>query len=402
MRLHRNLVFTTIDCLHLIFNDNKQADKVLRQNLKRDKRWGARDRAFIAGTTYDIVRWKRLYAEIAECKEPFSRPNFFRLFAVWATLRGITIPDWPQFENTPTRKIKGRFDELSKIRKFRESLPDWLDELGEKELGEKWDAEIAALNTPAAVVLRTNTLKTNRNQLQAALADEGIATVPVTGNPDALQLAERTNVFITGAFANGWFEVQDASSQKVAQLLDPQPGTRVIDACAGAGGKSLHLAALMQNKGSVVALDIYENKLTELKRRARRNGAHNIETRVVNSTKVIKKLYGKADKVLLDVPCSGLGTLRRNPGAKWKLSPEKIETIKQTQRAILDSYPRMVKPGGELLYATCSILPSENQQQLKGFLTSAAGKDFTLVKQVTIFPGTSGHDGFYMALFTKK
>ncbi|MGB0787911.1 MAG: RsmB/NOP family class I SAM-dependent RNA methyltransferase [Marinirhabdus sp.] len=402
MRLHRNLVFTTIDCLHLIFNDNKQADKVLRQNLKRDKRWGARDRAFIAGTTYDIVRWKRLYAEIAECKEPFSRPNFFRLFAVWATLRGITIPDWPQFENTPTRKIKGRFDELSKIRKFRESLPDWLDELGEKELGEKWEAEIAALNTPAAVVLRTNTLKTNRNQLQAALADEGIATVPVTGNPDALQLAERTNVFITGAFANGWFEVQDASSQKVAQLLDPQPGTRVIDACAGAGGKSLHLAALMQNKGSVVALDIYENKLTELKRRARRNGAHNIETRVVNSTKVIKKLYGKADKVLLDVPCSGLGTLRRNPGAKWKLSPEKIETIKQTQRAILDSYPRMVKPGGELLYATCSILPSENQQQLKGFLTSAAGKDFTLVKQVTIFPGTSGHDGFYMALFTKK
>ncbi len=115
MRLHRNLVFATIDSLHLIFNEEKQADKVLKNTLKRDKRWGSRDRSFIAETTYDIVRWKRLYAEIAEVKEPFSRPNLFRLFTVWATLNGIKIPDWPQFEETPTRRIKGKFDAINAI-----------------------------------------------------------------------------------------------------------------------------------------------------------------------------------------------------------------------------------------------------------------------------------------------
>ncbi|MGK0294973.1 MAG: 16S rRNA (cytosine967-C5)-methyltransferase, partial [Ulvibacter sp.] len=126
MKLHRNLVFASIDSLHDIFNEKKQADKVLRNTLKRDKRWGSRDRSFIAETTYDIVRWKRLYSEIAEVKEPFDRGNLFRMFTVWATLHGIAIPDWPQFEATPTRRIKGRFDELSKVRKLRESIPDWL------------------------------------------------------------------------------------------------------------------------------------------------------------------------------------------------------------------------------------------------------------------------------------
>ena len=134
MRLHRTLVFATIDSLDLIFNKQKQADKVLRATLKKDKRWGSRDRSFIAETTYDMVRWKRLYQEIAEVQAPFSRANLFRMFAVWCTLKGIAIPeDWTQFEKTPTRRIKGRFDELSKTRKIRESIPDWLDELGEKE-----------------------------------------------------------------------------------------------------------------------------------------------------------------------------------------------------------------------------------------------------------------------------
>jgi len=159
MKLHRNLVFAAVDALQEIFNDGKYADKVLQGTLKRDKRWGARDRSFIAETVYDIVRWKRLYVEIAEVKEPFDRQKAFRLFTVWATLRGITVPDWKQLEETPTRRIKGKFDALSKIRKFRESIPDWLDALGEKELGKKWDDEIAALNQQADVILRVNTLK---------------------------------------------------------------------------------------------------------------------------------------------------------------------------------------------------------------------------------------------------
>ena len=402
MKLHRNLVFATIDSLHLIFNENKQADKVLKNTLKRDKRWGARDRGFIAETTYDIVRWKRLYSKIAEVKEPFNRANLFRLFTVWATLKGIQIPDWPQFENTPTRKIKGKFDEFSKIRKFKESLPDWLDELGQKELGKKWDKEIHSLNKLADVILRVNTLKTTKEKLQNNLQELEIETENIKGYPQALKLVKRTNVFVTEAFKNGWFEVQDASSQKVAKFLNPKPGTRVVDTCAGAGGKSLHIAALMENKGQVIALDIYENKLKELKRRAKRNGAHNIETRTIDSSKVIKKLIQKADKILIDAPCSGIGVLKRNPDSKWKLQPEFLETIKNTQREILDSYSRMVKPGGQMVYATCSILPSENEKQVQDFLERKSGKDFKFVKEEKVFPSESGFDGFYMALLQKN
>ncbi|QQX76383.1 MULTISPECIES: RsmB/NOP family class I SAM-dependent RNA methyltransferase [Aequorivita] len=402
MKLHRNLVFATIDSLHLIFNENKQADKVLKNTLKRDKRWGARDRAFIAETTYDIVRWKRLYAEIAEVREPFDRPNLFRLFTVWATLNGIAIPPWKQFEDTPTRRIKGKFDELSKIRKYRESIPDWLDELGQKELGKKWDKEIAALNQQADVVLRVNTLKTTVEKLQNELADLEIETEILKGYPDALKLKERANVFTTDAFKNGLFEVQDASSQKVAEMLDPKPGMRVIDACAGAGGKSLHIATMMENKGQLIAMDIYENKLNELKRRARRNDIFNIETRVIDSTKVIKKLIDKADKVLIDAPCSGLGVLKRNPDAKWKLQPEFLDNIRATQKELLNSYSRMVKPGGQLVYATCSILPSENEMQVKAFLAREEGKDFSLLNEEKIMPSKSGFDGFYISLLQKK
>ncbi|MEZ4857932.1 MAG: methyltransferase domain-containing protein [Flavobacteriaceae bacterium] len=402
MRLHRNLVFATIDSLHLIFNEKKQADKVLKNSLKRDKRWGARDRSFIAETTYDIVRWKRLYAEIAEVKEPFNRDNLFRMFVVWATLRGIKLPDWPQFEGTPTRKIKGRFDELSKIRKIRESIPDWLDELGLKELGkERWEKELKHLNEQAEVILRVNTLKTTLKTLQNALNDQDIETEIITGLKDALRLKERVNVFTTEQFKEGWFEVQDASSQSVSHLLNPKPGMRIVDACAGAGGKSLHIATLMENKGQIIAMDLYENKLNELKRRARRNGIHNLETRVIDSSKTIKKLLGKADKVLIDAPCTGLGVLKRNPDTKWKLQPEFLDEIQKTQQEILQSYSKMVKEEGELVYATCSILPSENNLQIKNFLTSNIGKTFTLVKEETLYPSETGFDGFYMALLKK-
>lgn len=403
MRLHRNLVFATVDALGKIFNEGEYADKVIEKTLKFDKRWGARDRSFIAETTYDIVRWKRLYSEIAEVKAPYSRENLFRLFAVWATLRGIELPDWKQLEPTPTRRIKGKFDELSRIRKYRESVPDWLDELGVKELGEEtWEKEIHALNQQAPVILRTNTLKTTKEKLQQELQKEGIETEFLKGYPDALQLKERANVFRTEAFKNGFFEVQDASSQLVADFLEVEPGMRVVDTCAGAGGKSLHIAALMQNKGQLIATDIYDNKLKELKRRARRAGAHNIEPRVIDSSKVVKKLYGSADRVLIDAPCSGLGVLSRNPDAKWKLQPEFIETIKQTQEEILRQYSKMVKDGGKLVYATCSVLPSENEGQVKKFLSSEEGKNFNLKKEQKILSSETGFDGFYMALLERN
>ena len=403
MRLHRNLCFAVIDGLTLIFNEGKYADKVIQQLLKQDKRWGSRDRAFVAETTYDIVRWKRLYAEIANVKEPFNRDNLWRMFAVWATLKGIKLPNWKYFESTPLRKIKGRFDELSKIRRLKESIPNWMDEIGKKELGDAlWSKEIAALNKLADVILRVNTLKTTKEKLQTALFDLDIETQTLKNYPDALKLRERANVFTTEAFKKGWFEVQDASSQLVAKFLNVKPGMRVIDACAGSGGKTLHIASLMQNKGQIIAMDIYTNKLNELKRRAKRNGAYNIENRVIESTKVIKKLYDKADRVLIDAPCSGLGVLRRNPDTKWKLQPSFIEKIKIMQQDILQQYSRMVKSGGKMAYATCSVLPSENQNQIDKFLTSEAGKNFTFVKDKKILAHQSGFDGFYMALLEKQ
>lgn len=403
MRLHRNLVFAVIDALNEIFNDEKYADKVVAKTLKRDKRWGARDRAFVAETTYEIVRWKRLYSEIAEIKEHYSRENLFKVFCVWAVLRGIELPDWKQFAGTPTRRIKGRFDELSKIRKIKESVPDWLDELGASELGENvWTKEISALNTQAPVVLRANSLRASKKEVKTALADEEIHTVALDKYSDALQLSERANVFRTESFKKGYFEVQDASSQKVAYALDVKPGMKIIDTCAGAGGKTLHLAALTENKGQIISMDIYENKLKELKRRAKRAGAHNIETKLFENTKSIKKWYNKADRVLIDAPCSGLGVLRRNPDAKWKLQPEFIENIKQTQQEILDLYSKMVKVGGKLVYATCSILPSENENQVARFLQSEEGKSFKLLSEDKVLSHQSGFDGFYMAVLEKK
>ncbi|MFN8274105.1 MAG: methyltransferase domain-containing protein [Flavobacteriaceae bacterium] len=403
MRLHRNLVYTTIDSLNSIFNEGEYADKVVARALKKDKRWGSSDRKFVAETIYEIVRWKRLYAEIAEVKEPYDRDNLWRMFAVWAVLRGYTIPDWNQLQGTPERKIKGRFDELSKIRVYRESIPDWMDQVGVAELGEEvWSREIAAQNHTAKVILRTNTLKTTKEKLRAVLMDSNIETEYLPDQADALVLKERANVFLTDAFKEGLFEVQDASSQLVAPLLDVQPGMRVVDACAGAGGKTLHIASLMQNKGQLIAMDLYESKLKQLKLRAKRNGAFNIEYRIIDSTKVIKKLQEKADRVLIDAPCSGLGVLKRNPDSKWKLQPEFIDNIRKVQAEILESYARMVKPGGKLVYATCSVLPSENQEQIKQFLTTENGKKFTFVQDSKILASESGFDGFYMALLERK
>ncbi|MGY6650164.1 RsmB/NOP family class I SAM-dependent RNA methyltransferase [Wenyingzhuangia sp. IMCC45574] len=400
MRLHRNLVFTVIDSLQLIFNEEEYADKVVQKALKKDARWGARDRKFVAETIYEIVRWKRLYNEIAGTKDHYTRDNLWKLFAVWAVLRGIELPEWKYFVDTPVRRIKGKFDELQSNRAIAQSIPDWMDELGAKELGETvWTKELKAQNIPASAILRTNTLRGTKEQLKTILAKDDIITQPIKGYPCALELEERKNVFKTAAFKSGLFEMQDASSQLVADFLDVKPGMRVVDTCAGAGGKTLHIAALLENKGSIIATDIYGGKLVELKKRAKRAGAHNITTRKIESSKTIKKLYNTADRVLIDAPCSGLGVLKRNPDSKWKLAPEFIENIKDTQREILDRYSKIVKVGGKVVYATCSVLPSENQQQVEFFL--ANNPNFKFIEDKKILAHKSGYDGFYMALLER-
>ena len=403
MRLHRNLILAVIKVLDGIFNQNLYADKVIEKVLKQDKRWGSRDRGFIAETSYEIVRWKRLYLEIAEVKKPFDYQNLWRVFSVWAILKGISLPNWKEFQETPKRRIKGKFDKLSKIRKFRESIPDWMDSIGLEELGEnQWENEISSLNKMAPVIIRANALKTNIIELEKILINEEVITEKINGYPDALKLKERTNLFLKDSFQNGLYEVQDASSQLVAPFLKIEPGMKICDVCAGAGGKTLHLSALSKNKGQIIAMDIYKNKLQELKRRAKRNGAFNIETKVIENNKSIKRLYGKIDRLLIDSPCSGLGVLKRNPDSKWKLSQEFLEKIKNTQQEILQKYAPLIKNNGKLVYATCSILPSENEIQIESFLKSNIGLKFKKEDEKKISPSKTGFDGFYMARLSLK
>jgi 16S rRNA (cytosine967-C5)-methyltransferase len=403
--MHPLLVRTVAQNLQAIFVENRYADKVIEHALRSNPKAGSRDRAFIAETTYEIVRHYRLYSSILG-KTPRFEADFWQLTGIHFLFRhNQPLPDWKEFAllNSPdfTQKIQEwRENRDRQPRSIRESIPDWLDEIGMVELPEQWEQTLHWLNQPARVVLRANRLRTDRKELQRALLQEKIDAQPI-GNADALVLTLRKNVFQSAVFKKGWFEVQDYSSQLVAPLLAPEPGMRVVDACAGGGGKTLHLAALMQNKGSLIALDTLTWKLDALRARARRAGATNIDARPIESRKTIKRLYGTADRLLLDVPCSGLGVLRRNPDTKWKLQPAQIEQLRTTQQEILQQYAPIVKPGGRMVYATCSILPSENQEQIARFLASEPGRSFRLLEDKRILPQEQGFDGFYMALLER-
>jgi 16S rRNA (cytosine967-C5)-methyltransferase len=395
MKLHNNTIRGVHQALEAIFEQGQYADKVIERTLKSNPKWGAKDRSFIAETTYEMVRWWRLVNFLSPSKDPWD------LFGTYWLMQGNELPSWDEFARLQPEKIKFKYDSITDPGLI-ESIPEWLQTLGSKELGDKWEAEIHALNEEAEVVLRVNTLKTTRERLKNLLEADGIRSYLVKGYPDALVLEARQNVFRHPSFKEGLFEVQDASSQLVAAALQVEPGMRVIDACAGAGGKSLHLAALMGNKGKVISMDVEEWKLQQAKLRARRNGVSIFEPKVIEGSKTIKRLKESADRLLLDVPCSGLGVLRRNPDTKWKLSLESIQKVQETQQEILQSYPSMLKKGGQLVYATCSILPSENEEQVKKFLASEAGKDFELIEDRKVLAQESGFDGFYIARLLKK
>lgn len=397
-KLYPNLARAVVEAMDAIFEDGQYADKVIERLLKSDPRWGARDRAFIAESLYDIVRWYRLLYEI-DGKPPRSQADWWRIFGISLVVRGVQLPPWAEFKALSQDAVRERWQALKQQRAIAESVPDWMDELGQAELGDRWPETLRALNTPARVVLRANTLKTSPTALAAALAEEGIEVKPL--DREALLVTVRKNLFATKAFQSGWFEIQDYSSQQVALALDPQPGQRVVDACAGAGGKALHIAALMENKGLLIAMDTEAWKLDTLRHRARRNGAHIIEPRPISSMKVVKRLHQSADRLLLDVPCSGMGVLRRNPDAKWKLSPEFIVQVQATQQDILLRYSQMLKPGGKMVYATCSILPSENEAQVARFLASPQGSSFSLSAQTSILPQDKGFDGFFIAVLER-
>jgi len=396
LKFHLNLIKAVNSAIYQIFEESRYADKVLERLLKSDNRWGARDRAFIAENTYEMVRYWRLIKSCAGLEDhELNEPNLFTLFGTWQAVKGVRIPDWQEFRNVDTKKIEHTYNQLKTKRKFIYSFPDWMDDMGVKELGKQWNKEAEALNLTAPVVIRVNLLKTTKEQLVASLASREIKTHVIEGCKDGLRLDQRQNLFITPEFKEGLFEVQDASSQLVVPFLQIEPGMRVIDACAGAGGKTLHMAAVMGNKGRIISMDTEQWKLDEMKKRGRRAGVSTVEPRLIEGPKTIKKLADSADRLLLDVPCSGMGVLKRNPDAKWKLDAGFIERLQHTQQEIVSNYSSMVKVGGKMVYATCSIFPSENEKQVERFL--ASHPNFELEEMKTILPSESGFDGFFMA-----
>ena len=397
--IHRNLLIGIHDALQeTFFGERKYADKVIERLLKAHRKWGSEDRKVVSEIFYNIIRWKkRLEYYMGENVKPDNIYKLIISYCLWSKTH------YKKFEEFDGVKVA---DVLVKLKKnkvpskaFEHSIPDWLVETFERELGPIWEKEMTALNELAPTVLRANTLKTSAKELISDLKDENVIAFPIKNYPDAVQLEEKKNVFLTTAFKDGLFEVQDAGSQRIGEFLDVKEGQRVVDVCAGAGGKTLHLASLMHNKGQIIALDIYAWKLAELKRRARRAGAQNIETRLIEDTKVIKRLHETADRLLIDAPCSGLGVLKRNPDSKWKIDQQFLDRIKKEQQQILQDYSKIIKVGGKMIYATCSILPSENREQVDLFLKN--NENYTLVSEKKIMP-SEGYDGFYMALIERK
>jgi 16S rRNA (cytosine967-C5)-methyltransferase len=386
--------------LRVIFWEKVYATKAIQITLKQHPDWEDNKRALFSETVYDLIRWWRPLWYILDRDPVPEEKDLQKLITIYLFSKKGDLTALQKKRGLDANQVIQRIATTKNQRVLRESIPDWLDHQAQKELGSRWDAVIESLNKYSDLIIRVNTLKTTVKELTVFLRKEGIVAEPIDWNPDALRIMEKTNVFKLSGFRAGLFEVQDAASQMVSRILDPQPGMRVVDACAGEGSKTLHLAALMKNKGKIIALDMQEWRLKEIRKRATKAGTDTIETRMITSSKVYKRMDGTADRLLLDVPCSGLGTLRRNPDIKWKLSSDDLKRLTILQQEILEKYCMITKPNGRMVYSVCSILPSEAEDQVVRFLNKHS--DFLLLNEKRYWPETDGTDGFYMALIERK
>jgi 16S rRNA (cytosine967-C5)-methyltransferase len=406
MKVPPHLLDEIVNSLGEVFVERRHADRVIELAFKRHRKWGSRDRRLFAESVYECVRWWRWFWHLAGLPDAehlmAEQISPQRAWLVWAAYWLQSGHELPAAEEMPVLRlaeVKQR-QRQSVPAAVRDAFPDWLDARCMAELGAAWPRLREAMNAAAEVFLRVNTLKADRRTVREQLGQAGMQAEPLEEVPTALRLTQRQPVFGTEPFKAGLFEVQDAASQLIAPFMQVAPGMRVIDACAGGGGKALHLAALMKNKGKILALDVHAWKLAELRKRAARAGVDVIETREIEGTKTLKRLASHADRVLLDVPCSGLGVLRRNPDTKWKFSEPELERLHALQAEILENYSRMVKPGGKLVYATCSILPSENERQVQDFLRRHAS-EWMLEEELRRTPLDGGYDGFYAARLSR-
>ncbi|MGC4013625.1 MAG: RsmB/NOP family class I SAM-dependent RNA methyltransferase [Luteolibacter sp.] len=392
MKLHRVLAEGCVAVLDAVLGEGLVLDRVLDTTFHANPRWGKRDRSFVAETVFEVTRWKRALEFVAD------GTHLTALCAAQWRRMELDVPEWWKWEGASLATMADRELELvEQPRAIRESVPDWLDELGSAELGPLWAAELAALNQRAPIVLRVNTLLNDREEAARWLAGERVETVALADVPGALQVMKGR--IGKPLLTTGRIEIQDAGSQRITPMLNLEPGMRVIDACAGAGGKTLHAAALMENRGEIIALDVNGRKLHELTRRANHAGASIIRTQVWEH-ETLRELRGWADRVLIDAPCSGLGTLRRQPDLKWRLTASSLEKTRRLQRRLLDHYPEMVCPGGCFVYATCSVLPSENEGQIGNLLER--DPRWQAEENLVASPAKDGSDGLFGARLTSR
>lgn len=296
----------------------------------------------------------------------------------------------------------------------RTECPEWAFEPLQQAMGADFEKELSAMLNPAALDIRVNTIMTTREELLDALKEDGLDAHLGKISPWSIRIYGRPPISQHPMFRDGYFEIQDEGSQMVALVADPKPGEQVVDFCAGAGGKTLAMGAMMKNKGRIIAMDVLGGRLLRAKERFRRAGLHNIETRALTSErdKYVKRHVGSFDLVLIDAPCTGVGTWRRDPDKRWRQLGPGLSSLMPLQESILDSASRMVKPGGRLVYATCSLLPEENENQIEKFL--AANPEFS-IKPIRDFlpdlkagdflkltPAQHDTDGFFAAVLTRK
>lgn len=393
------------------------ADAVVSRYFRDNRQLGHADRAFVAETVFAVLRRGRTLE--ARCAGKLSDRNL--LLTALAVTRG-----WSQRELAPV--LKASEEEWLAAAKsmpdsefppaVRSDLPDWLYAALEAQFGADEVFKLAqALNQPAPLDLRVNTIKTNREAVLQRLAAEGLAALPGTLSPTAIRLREKPALAKHPLFLEGAFEVQDEGSQLLGYLLDPKRGEMVVDLCAGAGGKTLILGALMKNTGRLYAFDVSDKRLVKLKPRLARSGLSNVHPARIEHERdtKIKRLAGKIDRVLVDAPCSGLGTLRRNPDLKWRQNETSIAELTVKQATILDAAAKLVRPGGRVVYATCSLLTAENDAIIDAFLTSHP--EFTLTPASSVLakhgitvegdllrllPHQHHTDGFFAAVLDKK
>ncbi len=291
------------------------------------------------------------------------------------------------------------FDIKPEVERMAYSVSKNLEETLKNEMDDKQRLEFlkASMNT-ASVFLRVNLNLISDEECLKTLKAEELDVELI--KPGCIELKERKNIFSSPSFKSGFFEVQDGASQDVAYFMQLEKGMRVADSCAGAGGKTLHMSSLMQNSGTIVAMDIFPRRLEELKKRAKRARSQNIEIKPIEGTKTVKRMVGKFDRLLLDVPCTGSGTYRRKPESKLFFSKGEHERLLAIQEEVLELHSKLVKEGGKMVYATCSVFPSENIKQVEKFL--AKHSEFELEEEVSNFVGQDGFDGFYMARMKRK